>query len=214
MADAGKINFKTPSGLKIRLNHRYFFYQMTKIDKRCTEDEIVNNSLMYNATKRIDSSYIIPITLVQMFTIFAIIFHICIPTFCFVSVGLYVLGCIWRCLIQDILLSNILIFFSSIYKMLWWLFYLALAICFFVFDGVYLIIPYIVTRIVCCVFALLQNNLVSSVTHKKYGLPFNDTEICAFRVFRFLSKSSLKMEDYIRDYVSAIFENGDRVHGG
>lgn len=50
MDKKSKINFKTPSGLKIRLNHRYFFYQLTKTDRYCSEEEIVNNDVMYNAT--------------------------------------------------------------------------------------------------------------------------------------------------------------------
>lgn len=204
MSYASKLNFKTPSGLKIRLNHRYFFYQLTKTDKYCTEDEIVNNNTMYNATLNIESIFIIPTMLVQVFAILAVIFHISVPVFCISSVALYFFGCIWRCSKQDFLLNTILLFFATLYKKLWWLYYVALIILTLALDSTYLIIPYIAIRVLCSVVALLQNSLISNITYKKYGMHFNDTEICAFRVFHTLSKSTLKISDYINHYISVV----------
>lgn len=199
--------FKTPSGLKIRLNHRYFFYQLIKPDRHYTDEEIVNNDTMYNATANIESTFLIPTMLVQVFVLFAIIFNLSIPVFCVSSVALFLFGCIWRCSKQDFLLSTILLFFATLYKILWVAWYIALIVLAFILKSTYLIIPYIAVRCICFVFELLQNVLITNITRKKYGVPFNDTEICAFRLFHRLSKSSLKLSDYIKLYVSTVCEN-------
>lgn len=209
MDKKSKINFKTPSGLKIRLNHRYFFYQLTKTDRYCTEEEIVNNDVMYNATVNIENMFIIPTMLVQIFTLFAVIFHLSLPVFCIVSLSLYLFGCIWRCIPQDFLLSTILMFFSSVYKMLNWLLYIALIVLVFALDRTYLILPYIAIRAACFVLEILLNKFISNMTYKKYGVPFNDSEICAFIVFYILSKSTMKLSDYINLYVSVVHSEED-----
>ena len=91
--------------------------------------------------------------------------------------------------------------------MLWGAWYIALIILVFTLNCTYLIIPYIAIRFVCFMVVLLQNSLISNITHKKYGVPFNDTEICAFRFFHRLSESSLSLSDYIKLYVSTVCEN-------
>lgn len=202
-----RINFKTPSGLKIRLNHRYFFCQLTKPDRFYTDEEIVNSDTMYNATANIESMFLIPKMLVQVFTLLALVFHINIPVFCVISVSLFLFGCVWRCSKQDFLLSTILLFFATLYKMIWGVVYIALIVLVFTLDDTYLIIPYIAIRFICFVIELLQNGLISNITQKKYGVPFNDTEICAFRVFHLLSESNLRLSDYISLYVSTVCEN-------
>lgn len=206
MPDKSRLNFKTPSGLKIRLNHRYFFYQLTKADRYYTDAEIVNNDTMYNATKDIESMYLIPTMLIQVFALFAVIFHINTPVFCASSAALFVFGCIWRCSKQDFLLNTILLYFAAAYNLLRWLCYIALIILTFILDSTYLIVPYIATRIICGAFALLLNHLIVTFTYKKYGIPFNDTELCAFRVFHKISKSTLKMSEYINLYISIVYD--------
>lgn len=206
MLTASKLNFKTPSGLKIRLNHKYFFCQLTKPDRYYTDEEIINNDTMYNATVNIETMFLIPTMLVQAFALLAVIFHTSIPVFCASTIALYVFGCIWRCSRQDFLLSTILMFFATVYKILRWLWYVALIVLALTFDRTYLTVPYIATRIVCFVIELVQNSLISNITYKKYGVPFNDTEICAFRVFHMLSESDLRFSDYIKCYVSDVCE--------
>lgn len=201
LEDFVKVNFKTPCGLKVRLNHRYFFYQLTKTNKFCTNDEIVDNDTMFNAVKNIESTYILPTALIQAFSIVAIMFHISIIGFWISSAVLYLFGCIWRCFRQGFLLDAILLFIAATYKKLWWLFYIALIVLTFVFDSTYLVFPYVIIRITCCLAGVLQNHLILNITHKKYEIPFNDTELCAFRTFYRLSKSNLKFSDYIQNYV-------------
>ena len=207
MPIANKLNFRTPSGLKIRLNHRYFFCQLTKPDRYYTDEEIINNDTMYNATANIESMFLIPTMLIQVFALFTIIFNLSIPVFCISSVALFLFGCIWRCSKQDFLLSTILLFFATLYKMLWGALYVALIVLVFVLNCTYLIVPYIATRFICFVIELLQNSLISNITRKKYGVSFNDTEICAFRFFHRLSESSLRISDYIKLYISTVSEN-------
>lgn len=162
-----RINFKTPTGLKIRLNHRYFFCQLTKPDRCYTDEEIVNNDTMYNATANIESMFLIPTMLVQVFALVAIVFKLSIPVFCISSVALFLFGCIWRCSKQDFLLSTILLFFATLYKTLWCVWYIALIILIFTLKCTYLIVPYIAIRFICFAVALLQNGLISNITHKK-----------------------------------------------
>lgn len=196
--------FKTPGGLKIRLNHRYFFYQLTNADRYYTDEEIVDNDTMYNAAANIETMFLIPTMLIQIFTVFALAFHINTPVFCAVSAALYVLGCIWRCAKQDFLLSTTLMFLATVYKALWWLVYIALIVLVFTLNGAYIVVPYICMRALLFVLSMVGNHITVTYTMKKYGMPFNDTEICAFRVFHLLTQSELKLSEYIDLYVSVI----------
>lgn len=204
MSIANKVNFKTPSGLKIRLNHKYFFYQLTKSDRYYTDEEIVANDIMYNATTNIETMYLIPTMLIQVFSLIALVFHIETPEFCIGMALLYAFGCVWRCSKQDLLLSTTLMFLSTLYKMIWWLIYTALVVLAFLLSSTHLIIPYIVMRFALFTLSIVGNHILVNTTMKKYGIPFNDTEMCAFRVFHLLSESDLKMPDYIQQYVSTI----------
>ena len=177
---------------------------MTKEDRFFTDDEIVDNDKMYTATANIESLFITPTMLIQVFALFAVIFRISTPAFCVFSFALYAFGCVWRCSNNDPIFGTLLLFLSTLYNMLWWLCYVALIVLTFTLGSTYLILPYIVTRIVCFVFELLQNHFILNYTHKKYGVPFNDTEICAFRVFQVLSGETGKFSDYINAYVSAV----------
>lgn len=204
MPNATKINFKTPGGLKIRLNHRYFFYQLTKADRYYTNEEIDTNDIMYNAAANIETMYLIPTMLVQAFSLIALVFHVEALSFCIGMALLYAFGCVWRCSKQDLLLSTILMFLTTIYQMTSWLIYIALIVLVFLSDGTNLIIPYLAMRSTLFVLSLIENHIIVSTTMKKYGIPFNDTEICAFRVFHLLSGSDLRLSDYINVYVSTL----------
>lgn len=204
MSNATKINFKTPGGLKIRLNYKYFFYQLTKTDRYYNDTEIINSDTMYNAAANIETMYLIPTMLIQVFSLIALIFHISVSSFCVGMALLYVFGCVWRCLEQDLLLSTALMFLSTVYRMTWWLIYIVLIVLALLLNGTSLIISYLVIRIALFLFSLVENHILVRLTMKKYDMPFNDTEICAFRVFNILSKSNLKMSDYIWLYVETI----------
>lgn len=197
-------SFLTPGGLKIRLDHRYFFYQLLNTDKHYTDEEILNNDVMYNATANIETMFLIPTMLTQIFTMVAIITHIDVLSFFVISAVLYAFGCMWRCSEQDILISTTLMFLTTVYDALRWLFYIALIVVTFVLGGAYLVIPYISMRILLYILSMIGNHISVVRTVKKYGIPFNDTEICAFRVFHVLSHSNLKFSDYIAGYVSAV----------
>lgn len=201
-----RINFKTPQGLKIRLNHHYFFCQLVKPERYYTDEEITNNDTMYNATASIETVYLIPNMLIQFFSLFVIIFHFDVFTYCSIGIALYVFGCIWRCSKQDFLISTTLYFIATIYKALYWLCYIALVVLVFVLDCTYLIVPYIIIRLVLFVYGIFQNAVISSITKKKYGVSFNDTEMCAFVVFHLLSQSTDRISDYIQSYVSVIYQ--------
>lgn len=209
MLNATKINFKTPGGLKIRLNHRYFFYQLVKTDKYATDEEIVANDVMYNATANIETMYLIPTMLIQAFSLICFVCHIDALSFCVGTALLYAFGCIWRCSKQDLLLSTALMLLTTVYQATWWLIYISLIVLAFLLDSTNLITPYLVMRLTLFILSGVGNHIVLNITVKKYGMPFNDTEICAFRVFHLLSGSDLKLSDYIELYVSTVYKNDE-----
>lgn len=201
MLNAQKANFKTPSGLKIRLNYRYFFCQLTNVNRYYTDEEIINDDTMYNAIANIETMYLIPTMLIQLFSLIAFAIRIETQAFCLGMVLLYTFGCVWRCSKQDLILSTILMFFTTLYQMAWWLIYVALIILVVLLNSTSLIIPYLVMRFAVFVLSLVENHILVNITMKKYGMPFNDTEMCAFRVFHLLSGSDLKISDYIQLYI-------------
>lgn len=196
-------NFLTPGGLKIRLNPGYFFYQLVGENRYYTDEEMVNNDTMYNATLNIESMFTLPTTLIQVFSLFAVIFKFDILTFFGVSIALYILGCICRCINPGkcVTPNGIIILFSSLYIKLWLLFYIAIIVLIYVLSSTYLIFPYVIMRLAVFLISLFFNYLSISISEKKFGMPFNDTEICAFSVFRVLLKSKESLSDYITNYV-------------
>lgn len=197
-------NFITHHGLKVRLNAGYFYCQLTQSDQPVTEQKLTDNEKMNSAISCVESMFCLPTALVQLFSIFAAIFHFDILVFCGICVALYMFGCLWRCCKQDYVLNFILFLWASAYAYLRYLVYVALIILFFALKSTYLIVPYIVVRAFLALYELFQNRLILSYTRKKYGVPFNDTEICAFRVFKYITKTDGSMTDYIKDYLSTV----------
>lgn len=197
-------NFLTNKGLKIRLNTEYFYYQLTKSDEPVSQEDLVENEKLSGAVSCIENMFCIPTALVQFFAIISFIFHFDIPLFCGCSIALYAFGCLWRCCKQDYILSNVLFIISFAYNHLRYLVYIALIALCFALKSTYLIVPYLAVRVFLFIFDFIQNMLILSYTRKKYGFAFNDTEICAFRVFKLLTQTGGTFTAYIKDYLSAI----------
>lgn len=206
MSNTEPINFKTPRGLKICLNIRYFFYQLTDTDKYYTDEEIADNATMHNAASYIETRYLIPNMLIQVFSVLAIVRNASVPTFCTCMFLLYLTGYIWRCAKGIFLPDTIVMFAATLYKATWWLFDVTLVALVIALRGAYLIIPYIAMRTSLFIFSTFGNHTILKCTQKKYATPFGDTEICAFRIFHLLSKSDLQFSDYIKQYISAIYK--------
>lgn len=211
MNNINRINFKTPAGLKVRLNHRYFFYQLPgkDINKNYTNDEIVDDEAMSCIVSRIELVYLIPVALLQIFTIIALLMHVKVGTFCIIASMLYLIGMMFRCFKNCYVLTDVMCVLTNFYRVTWWIFFVAILALAFVFDGKYLIVPYIAIRAVLAIFVFLQNYVILNITQKKFGVPFNDTEVCAFRVFHDTLNSEEKMSDYIKRYVAVIYRVED-----
>lgn len=207
MNNINRINFKTPAGLKVRLNHRYFFYQLPgkDINKNYTNDEIVDDEAMSCIVSRIELVYLIPTALLQVFTIIALLMHMKASIFCIIASILYLVGMIFRYFKTCYMVTDIMCILANFYRVTWWIFFAIILVLAFVFDSKYLIIPYIAIRIALAIFVFLQNYVILNITQKKFGIPFNDTEMCAFRVFHDALNSEEKMFDYINRYVAVIY---------
>lgn len=202
-----KANFLTPNGLKVRLNCRYFFYQLTKVDRYYTNEEIVDNETMYNAVKTIENLYVTATALIQAFSIVAIFFHIDMRIFCIVMALLYLFGSVLRYSKHLFPLGKVSSYIGAIYKKTWFLFYIALGALFFMLDCKYLIVPYLIMRASIAFFSLNTNQLIALMTKERYGVHFYDTEICAFNVFYNLLHSDKKFSDYIKEYIDYNYNN-------
>lgn len=197
-------NFRTPSGLKIRLDCRYFYLQLTNDFSKFDEKEMLENYTFYNIIGNIESMFLIPITLIQIFSLISVFLKFDIATFLIGMTALYVFGWIYKCTQPFVLLNIVLNIATTTYKKLWWAVYIVLIAFTFINNTLYLIVPYICLRLAFFIIGLLFNRIVLTVTHNKFGVPFNDTEICAFRVFQTMLGSDLKLSKYIEDYVSAV----------
>lgn len=207
--NVNRINFMTPKGLKIRLNYRYLFCRLLKPDRHYTETEITENATMQNAVSNTECLFLLPTALIQIFTIIALMTNISISTYCIATLALFLFGSLWRNIRQDFLISTTLLLFSTLYNALWWLVYSVLIVVVFVYEKMYMVLPYLIMRVSLFVISLILNHITVKLTMKKYGVPFNDSEICAFVVFHTLSGSDEPVSSFIADYVSAVCEDGD-----
>lgn len=193
--------FKTPNGLKVRLDYLYFFLRLEENAEQCSREDLLNNDKLISAMETIDSTFAIPTMLVQLFSLIAIFVQPNITVFCLYSAFLYIFGYFWRFSRQFFPLSNIIFFFADFYKRTCFDWYLILAVTVFVVKSIYLIVPYVFIRLFSFLFSLVANTIILRHTKNKYGIPFNDTEMCAFRVFHDSEGSDLTMKEYVEEYV-------------
>lgn len=204
-------SFKTPSALIVRLNPEYFFGPLfnnhsdeeTKFSNTMLYSSALKlNNVMYGRTLIIENLFLIPAALTQFFTLCSVIFRLNTYVFCYVFLALYALGCVLR-LTKPNLLSFGLMYLSSVNNLTWWLWYPLIIIFLFINKSFYLIVPFLIMKLTTYILSLLQNGIVQSISLKKYGIPFNDVEICALNVFNFYLNDNEDLSDYIKDYVSA-----------
>lgn len=198
------VSFNTPLGLKIKLNYQYFFCHIVKPDRFYRKYETLTNDKMFNALSNIDTLFLTPTALVQFFSIAAVFMHLSIQRFIVIFFVLYMFGCLWRCAAQDLLLSTVLLFLSTVYKAIHLIVYAALIVSVFICGATYLILPYLSLCIVTKLFSLLLNQIIKSITKKRYGVAFNDAELCAFAVLHIYSDSGIRLSDEIQVYLSVI----------
>ena len=74
-------NFKTKGGLKVRLDHRYFYDQLKNEKRQYSEDEIINDDFMFETVEWIEAIYFLPVTWIQVITLVSIIIHPTMPLF-------------------------------------------------------------------------------------------------------------------------------------
>ena len=200
-------NFTTPHRLKIRLNPRYFFalfMQKNNADINntcCSIDDMINDEHMYSCVSMIEVMFQIPAALIFFFTMVSCFVRINAYQFFLIAILLYILGSVWRFIKQDIIISAVFTFLATIYNHIGVIPYVILAITFLATKNLNIFIWFVAVKILCAIFSLIINRLIASYTCKKFGFPFNDTEICAFRVFHHMLVRDDSLNDFIREYL-------------
>lgn len=169
--------FKTPHGLKIRLDPLYFLNQLVPESKYIT-DEVLPDEVKEKAIETIESAGSItetifqtPATLVQLLTIYAIIVHMSIPAYIAGSIAFHIFGLIWRCTRRDFLLNTLLFYIGTAFGAGWGLIYVILIALAIYCHSIYLIIPFIGVAVLRSLISLVANGITLSVTKKKVRVP-------------------------------------------
>lgn len=198
-------NFITPNGLKVRLDLSYFMAIICGEQKQYSTDEQLNNSILCNMVLVVEQRFCIPAVLKWFFTIAALILmppKSIIP-YCIGCTALYLFGMLWRVIHPDIILNFLINIMTVIYSFLnkvWFIPYITILIVGIIFKNIPILISFFVLSGVLSAISMLINIAVQNHTHRKYGIPFNDTELCAFRVFYTLLQEGGGMEKFIEKY--------------
>lgn len=199
-------NFKTKGGLKVRLDHRYFYDQLKNEKRQYSEDEIINDDFMFETVEWIEALYFLPVTWIQVITLVSIIIHPTTPIF-FVLVSVaFIIG---ECLRYLCFISYISFFYTR-YRIF---FCLALVALVFIFKSQHLIVPYLIVRLVKTVIDFLWSTIVARHTNKKYGTAYTDVEMVAFKVFKKVLKRKESLGEYITNYSLAMRQD-DLIRNG
>ena len=203
-------NFKTPHGLKIRLNPKYFYRLFTGETNNITEEKMVSHDKMYAAVASIEVMFQLTSALIFYYTVVACFYKAPLTTYSTISSLLFIFGNVLRYIKPPLLLSTILYFVVEIYNRIWFLPYLILAVVFIATKSLELFLCFIVIKIVGFVFEWIFDMFLRRYSMEKYKMPFGDTEYCAFRMFHHFLISEQKFSEFIKQYC---YEEQSRSEG-
>ena len=180
-------SFKTPRNLKVRLNPQPFMRIITgDMDKELSVDEILNTVNTSDALTGIDAMFTLTLSLSWYWLLLCIAFYRNVGAIMFISifVALSLLGTALAILPFNRLLSSIAIIIQLPYiicpKIIRLLIFVLLI---FVFRSYNLLLYSVIAYIIRFFVDSLANVIIRAFTKNKYEFAYNDTEICAFRVF-------------------------------
>lgn len=187
--------FLTPSGLKVRLDLSYFILMATRL----------NDSTVENMVCAVEQKYLCPTALKWFAALVILLLCPQVSTVVFITIisALYLLGCAIRLVKPFSLVFNgivhILYFSYSLLNLLFFIPHLIIIIV-GVWRNIHLLIAFYIASTVLGIVTLGINQFVLYYTNKKYGIPLNDTELCAFSVFYLFLERKEKASKFISDY--------------
>lgn len=180
-------SFKTPRDLKVRLTPQPFMRMINgDMDKELSVDEILNTVDTSDALTGIDAMFTLTLSLSWYWLLLCVAFYrnVGVIIFSSVFVALSLLGTVLAILPFNHLLSSIAIIIQLPYVICHKIIRLMLfVLLIFVFHRYNLLLYSAVAYIIRFIVDSLVNIIIRAFTKNKYEFAYNDTEICAFRVF-------------------------------
>ena len=200
MADS----FYTTHGLKIRLDLSYFLSLM--IDNRTGN---LDDSDIPTMLQTIENWWQIPVTLKYFSTLICTVFisNIAFPYYFGIVLLLSVIGIGLRVDKPLPVIGTMLKFIGIAYSCLsfmWFIPFLSIAILTICMNKLYMLIGYLIISIVIFLIENIENMATLKKTEKKYGIAFNDTEVCAFAALYDYLNQKCGLKNFITQYCSYI----------
>ena len=170
-----------------------------------SNDEIVNDADMESMVLLIENRFLLPSMLKYIFTIvnMFLLSNTDIFSFCTIIAVVYMFGMIIRLslpnMIFDILFSCLGVVYHLLRK-IWIIPYLSIIILGLLLNKNTLTISFFAISLALFLFENISNIFVRSICMKKYSMPFNDSELCAFSVFYVLLKQDIGRKEFIKNY--------------
>lgn len=201
-------NFMTQGGLKVRLDLSYFMRMLTGKNKNYSSDEMTDNAIMNNMVSIVEYRYVYPVMLKWYFTLAILIFapEINLYTYATIALSVALFGMLWRGVLPDIVLHWIINMLSMPYDLIsriWFLPY-AILLAVGISRNKFILLAFVVVSALSSLLSLLCNHITLNITRKRFGFPFNDTEICAFTTFYIFLERTEGLNKFIDGYCSYI----------
>lgn len=200
-------NFITPKGLKIRLDLSYFMKYITGEDREYTHYETEAHPVMQNIASMTETRFLLPSALKWFFTVIVLFARpdTSIAEYLLMSSILFLYGCIFRLMPPFGILAFVEIILTTIFRyvsLIWQLIpYIVIILIGIITENIPLTIASFIASAIYGIFnTLIINNIVSSVTKKKYGYAFNDTEICGLATIYCVLNQNIGFKKFIQDY--------------
>ena len=201
------VDFKTPGGLKIRLNARYFFCRLIGLSTQemyhISDEAMCNNEDMVFCVSQVESRcqfYALVRWIISMFFLF-FCYDYTVAEYLFITVGACLIADFYTLIspkISKFLFSKIIFFIEHIiYTLLWkiWFIPALILIVTSVIMKNYIFILYYVGA--CAIYFIIEN-IIDFITRKCRG--FGRDELRAFNVFYENLRIRESLKDFILDY--------------
>ncbi len=183
--------FMTHNGLKVRLNHDFCAQYMD-------EENIL---AWYISIEAFDSLRVV----LSIITAIVIMFMHEDPIYSGVIISvMYFIGyIISQSYFQMVLWNWIYGSFYMLYSLLdrFFIPYIALVVIGIITKEYYILLSFIIARMVCFIVLFIINNKIARYYHKKYGIYLGDVERTAIKLIQFYSDKDITFDKWIKEYL-------------
>ena len=124
-------------------------------------------------------------------------------TFCTIATVIYVFGMVIRLCLPDMIIDIVFNNLGLVYyflRKIWIIPYLTIIALGLFLDKNTLTISFFTISFALFLFENVLNVFVRNICMKKYSMPFNGIELCAFSVFYVLLKQNIGQKEFIKKY--------------